>query len=64
MRNHVKIKDLLLLACIFIVNNSYSQIDDKIAEIKTEKQKVKIEIASVGGSVVLTIPKSYLRIIS
>lgn len=28
------------------------------------KQKVKIEIESVGQSVILTIPKSYLRVIS
>jgi len=45
-----------------IIKGSLMGLLGKLVEIQG-KQKVKIEIESVGSSVVLTIPKSYLRII-
>ncbi len=48
---------------IEIIKGSLMGLHGHLLQIQG-KQKVKIEIESVGGSVVLTIPKSFLRTIS
>jgi len=48
---------------IEIIKGSLIGLQGNLIQVQG-KQKVKIEIESVGGSVVLTIPKSYLKILT